>query len=76
MREHVEYEVAIWRADGAEQEDDHRYFPAGRGGAGLKTARELFELLTVEGDIESIDLRKIVLVDEEPDEELVIASKP
>lgn len=76
MSRSVQYEVAIWRVDGAEQEGDHQYFHAGRGGAGMKRAQELFDSLAVEDDVESIELRRIQFVDDEPDTELVIQEKP
>ena len=76
MSRTVQYEVAIWRVDGDEQEGDHQYFHAGRGGTGMRAAQELFDSLAVDGDIESIELRRIQFVDDEPDTELVIQEKP
>lgn len=72
---HTQYEVAIWRIDGTEQDDDHYYFQAGRGGAGHKAALALFDRLMIHADIESIELRKIVSDEDGPISEVVLHEK-
>jgi hypothetical protein len=72
---HTQYEVSIWRDDAEEQADDHMYFEAGRGGAGYKAARALFDRLIIHADISSIDLRKIISDEDGPISEVMLHEK-
>jgi hypothetical protein len=71
---HTQYEVAIWREDGNEQDADHIYFEAGRGGAGYKAALALYDRTIAYDDL-SIELRKIISDEDGPISEVVLHEK-